>query len=74
MTGKQTFVRFEQSEACATQHLNATGTELELGPYEYVQITYDVLTLGPEAFAWFDGNCWTTEDGRHFSDIIVFSK
>jgi hypothetical protein len=51
-----------------------TDAELEYGPYEFVQLTYSALRVGPDGaetlVQHLDG-WWTDDVGRQWSDVIV---
>jgi hypothetical protein len=47
----------------------------DLGPFEYVQATYDALTASPDGsiiLAEYSGGWWVTQDGQRWSDFVVF--
>ena len=44
------------------------------GPYDFVQLTYDALRVGPDGdreLATFRDGIWTTDDNRIWSDVII---
>jgi hypothetical protein len=66
-------VYFQKSDACAETHPGEPDTET-VGPFEYVQVTYELLRSGPEDsdLAKFDSECcWLTVSGNHYSDFVV---
>ena len=52
----------------------------DFGPFEFVQLTYEDLRVGPdgESFATMNGNAeWTIdqdESGTVYSDVIIWSE
>lgn len=60
------FIRFEYGQE------DRVGEDL--GPFEYIQMTYDTLTAGPDGereIADLRDGLWVTEDGRTWSDFVV---
>lgn len=64
------FIRFELPRE------DAIGPTL--GPYPYVQLTYEMLTVGPdgEELAHYDGSEWWLlgSERGHYSDIVVYAE
>jgi hypothetical protein len=53
-----------------------TDTIEDHGPYEFAQITYNDLRVGPDGadtIAIFDKGIWKGNDGREWTDITVTS-
>lgn len=45
-----------------------------LGPYDFVQVTYDTVRAGPDGdfvLAHFANGLWVTVDGQQWSDFVV---
>lgn len=65
----------EASEACMEyRKAEPVGPEsVTLGPYPWVQITYDLVRYGPDGnfteIEFYDGFWWF--EGNAFSDIII---
>ena len=53
-----------------------SGEQLELGPFESVQVTYCQVRANGDGIpiASYDhsANLWVTNDGREWSDFVVF--
>lgn len=54
---------------------NITTEEVEeFGPFPYVQLTHELLTVGPDGrqLMAYDGADWHME-GRCFTDVVIFA-
>ncbi len=53
----------------------ANHSDRGLGPFEWVQLTYEELRAAPDGdrIAFFDGvqGAWITADGARWSDIVI---
>lgn len=48
----------------------------EIGPFDYVQATYDALNASPDSetrLADFVDGWWITPDGARWSDFVMFA-
>jgi hypothetical protein len=67
MTSQQTFIRFEHGQDDRMSEV--------FGPFEFVQLTYGSLRVGPDGdifFATHANGLWITEDGEAWSDVVIW--
>lgn len=63
-----TYIRFEYGQQ------DRIGPDL--GPFEYVQATYDEINASPDGetrLAQFVDGLWATPDGQKWSDFVVYA-
>jgi hypothetical protein len=59
------------------EHVRAPAGVAEVGPFEYVEITYDLLRVSPDGDTiggFRDGFWWLDGDSIPFSDLDVFAE
>jgi hypothetical protein len=63
---KRTYVRFE--------HVPEGRMTDDLGPFEWVQLTYNELRVSPDGgeFAVFAFGHWRPKDGGIYTDIVIW--
>lgn len=68
MSNTNTYVRFEMGQE------DRVGEDL--GPFPFVQLTYEALRVGPEGddLAFYDGHVWKLKDGTVWTDVVIFGE
>ena len=69
------YVTFHKSDGCVESHSDESDESVTIGPFEWVELTYDRLRIAPngDVIAFYTC-CWLREeDGKHYSDVVIAS-